>query len=314
VSDDVIGQVVDDRFEIRGRLGQGGMATVYRALQRSVGREVAIKLIDQRYASDGMGVRRFLREARLASQLAHPNTVSVLDAGQSSDGRLFIAMELVRGRTLADVIAKEGPFPVDRAARIGVQLCDGLEAAHKLEILHRDLKPSNIMVLDDPPGRDAVKILDFGLAKSLAEEESQVTATGYVIGTPGFMAPELVRGAEASTASDIYSMGVVLTEMVSGKAVWGAGPTQEVEKRQAGGMPARLGLPPSIRPLIERLLSPDPAQRPASAGELRQALLALIGSRGRVTNSAPPRRSWLLPAAIAAALLAAAAVMQLSQR
>src|SRR5947207_2878617 len=156
------------------------MGTVYRALQRSVGREVAVKLIDQRYASDPMGVRRFLREARLASQLSHPNTVGVLDVGQSRDGRLFIAMELVRGRTLAEVIDKEAPLSVARAAGICVQLCDALEAAHKLEILHRDLKPSNIMVLDDPPGRDRVKILDFGLAKSLAEEESQVTATGFV--------------------------------------------------------------------------------------------------------------------------------------
>src|SRR5262249_52062054 len=154
--DSLIGQVVDGRYEIRAKLGQGGMGTVYRAWQASVEREVAIKVIHAGFSRDSVAVHRFEREARLASKLSQPNTVSVIDFGRTPDNRLFLAMELIRGRTLHQVLAEVGAFSPERVARIGVQICDALEAAHALGIVHRDLKLENVIVLDDPPGRDLI--------------------------------------------------------------------------------------------------------------------------------------------------------------
>src|SRR3954463_5247288 len=152
-ADDLIGSVICDRFEIVDKLGQGGMGSVYRAFQRSVKREVAIKVINASFSRDPDAVRRFEREAQLASQLSHPNTVSVFDFGQTEDGRLFIAMELIKGRTLLELLEQERRFSTERAVRIGSQICDALEAAHTLGIIHRDLKLDNVIVLEHPPGR-----------------------------------------------------------------------------------------------------------------------------------------------------------------
>ena len=149
-ADTMIGVVIDERFEIRDKLGQGGMGTVYRAWQRSVGREVAVKLIDRAYSSDPMSVRRFLREAKLASQLSQPNTVSVFDFGQAADGRLFIAMELIRGRTLHEVVELEGTFSLERVVRVAVQICDALEAAHGAGMVHRGLTSDSVFLVDRP--------------------------------------------------------------------------------------------------------------------------------------------------------------------
>jgi eukaryotic-like serine/threonine-protein kinase len=276
--DNLIGQVIDERFEIRARLGEGGMGTVYRAWQRSIGREVAIKLIDERFAGDAMSVRRFLREARLSSQLSQPNTVSVIDFGQSKDGRLFIAMELVRGRTLADVMKDAGPFSVSRAARIGVQLCDALDAAHRLNIVHRDLKPANIIILDDPPGRDLVKVLDFGLAKSLTDDETEATQAGLVVGTPRYMAPELATGGKPGAATDLYAVGVILAELVAGKHLWEGALTDQLLAAKALGAPLKSELPAQLLPLVEQLMAANPAKRPNAASDVRAQLLAMIES------------------------------------
>jgi eukaryotic-like serine/threonine-protein kinase len=167
-----------------------------------------------------MGVRRFLREARLASQLSQPNTVSVFDFGQADDGRLFIAMELIRGRTLYEVLQAEGKFSVERTKRIGVQICDALEAAHKLGIVHRDMKLENVIVLDDPPGRDLLKVLDFGLAKNIRDPGSRATESGIVVGTPRYMSPEAAMSGTSLPAGDIYALGVILGELVTGKPLW----------------------------------------------------------------------------------------------
>jgi len=286
--DPLIGQVVDGRFEIRDRVGKGGMGTVYRAWQRSIGREVAVKLIDGHQAGDPMAVRRFMREARLASQLSQPNTVSVLDFGQASDGRLFIAMELVRGRTLAAVLEGDGVFSTARVARVGIQICDALDAAHRLEILHRDLKPPNIIVLDDPPGRDLVKVLDFGLAKSLRDEESHSTETGFVVGTPHYMAPEVIAGLKPSRASDLYSVGVILAELATCQDVWKAESTGQLVAQKERGCPPDLPVSGPLRPLLDELLSPDPEQRPESAAHVRERLLALADVVDSITATVTP--------------------------
>ncbi|HVV88598.1 MAG TPA: protein kinase [Kofleriaceae bacterium] len=283
-AEDLTGVVVDGRFEIRGLLGQGGMGAVYRAWQRSIGREVAIKLIDERHGRDPMAVRRFLREARLASQLSQPNTVSVLDFGQSTDGRLFIAMELVRGRTLSEVLATEGPFSPSRAAWIGVQLCDALDAAHRLQIVHRDLKPANVVLLDDPPGRDLIKVLDFGLAKSLAESETKATDTGLVVGTPRYMSPEVILGERPTAQSDLYAVGVILGELATGKLMWDATSFPALAGQKLQGSPVIHELPLGLRGVVARLIDPDIARRPASASEARALLRPVVTD---VESSAP---------------------------
>jgi serine/threonine-protein kinase len=275
------------------------MGTVYRAWQRSIGREVAIKLLDQRHASDEMSVRRFLREAKLASQLSQPNTISVFDFGQAEDGKLFIVMELVRGRTLRDVLMTEGKLDVSRALRICVQLCDALEAAHGLDIVHRDLKPANLLILDEPPGRDLLKVLDFGLAKSLAGNESMTTDSGFVVGTPRYMAPEVALGGEPSAQSDLYAVGVLLAELTTGERLWEQNDFSQLVLLKNRGLPETPQVPAALRPLLIRLVSPEPRHRPASASALRTALQALadgadVGSdtvRDALDSPAQPRVS-----------------------
>ncbi|HTJ46003.1 MAG TPA: protein kinase [Kofleriaceae bacterium] len=273
--DDVIGTVIDGRFEVRDLLGEGGMGTVYRAWQKSVGREVAIKVMDRRYSRDAMGVKRFLREARLASQLSQPNTVSIFDFGQAADGRLFIAMELIRGRTLFDVVTKEGTFSAARASRVGVQICDALEAAHALKIVHRDLKLENVIVLDHPPGRDLIKVLDFGLAKNLEDDSSHATQSGVVVGTPRYMPPEAAMNGTALRAGDLYALGVILGELVTGSPLWveSSFPALIAGKLEPG--PAIEKVPVPIKFIVAELIDPDPTRRPTAA-QTRARLLEII--------------------------------------
>jgi eukaryotic-like serine/threonine-protein kinase len=279
VADDLIGAVIDDRFEIRDRLGQGGMGTVYRAWQRSVGREVAIKLIDRAYSSDPMSVRRFLREARLASQLSQPNTVSVFDFGQAADGRLFIAMELIRGRTLHKVIEADGTFSIERTVRIGVQICDALEAAHTAGIIHRDLKLENVIVLDHPPGRDLLKVLDFGLAKNIREPGSHGTESGVVVGTPRYMAPEAAMDGESLPAGDLYALGVILGELAAGKPLWEGENLPHLVSQKLDPEPAIRMVPPPLARIVGALIDPEPERRP-TAPQAREMLVAALDGPG----------------------------------
>jgi serine/threonine protein kinase len=287
--DDLVGQVIDGRFEVRAKIGEGGMGAVYRAWQRSIGREVAIKIVDDRHVRDLMAARRFLREAKLASQLSQPSTVSIIDFGQSAEGRLFIAMELVKGRTLGQVVKTEGPFDLGRAVRVGVQLCDALEAAHNLSIVHRDLKPANVILLDDPPGRDLVKVLDFGLAKSLIDDETETTETGMIVGTPRFVAPEVTHGHKPGPRTDLYALGVMLCELCTGKRLFEGSSFNELMWQKTNGVPIPDGVPAALAPVLRQLIDPDPTRRFANAAETRAALVGcVVGSDGdlsRVMNS-----------------------------
>src|SRR5688572_22100423 len=201
--DALIGRELEGRYTIVELLGAGGMGAVYRSTQHQLGREVAIKVVTPGLVKDPLVIKRFLREAKLASRLSHPNAVSVLDFGQTDDGLFFLVMELVNGRTLEDIVLRDGPLTPARLVRVGVQICDALEGAHSLKIIHRDLKTQNIMLMSS--GRDLVKVLDFGLAKSLTPEQGNTTMTnaGALLGTPAFMPPELVLGNECDARSDL---------------------------------------------------------------------------------------------------------------
>ncbi len=294
---DLVGTVIDGRFEILATLGKGGMGTVYRAKQRSIGREVALKLIDRHFDNDVVAVKRFLREAKLASQLAHPNTVGVIEFGQSQDdGRLYLVMELVRGKTL-HVLLQDGPFPLARVVRIGVQLCDALEAAHALAIVHRDLKLENVILLDGTADRDLVKVLDFGLARSLTDVDSRATASGLVAGTPRYLAPEVaLGGAGAAPDQDMYALGVLLGELAVGGALWEAPTIEALFTQKMLGKPKLDAIDPALRVLVEQLLDSDPSVRP-SARKTREILAGLEAPNRRSPVALAPTLAPLAPIA-----------------
>ena len=294
VRDPLIGRNLEGRFLIKERLGTGGMGAVYRAWQGSVGREVAVKVIESRLKGGRLAAKRFLREAKLASRLSHANTVGVIDFGQTEDGLLYLVMELVKGRTMGDVLLEDGPFPVDRMIRIGLQLCDALQAAHKLSIIHRDLKPSNVIVLDDPPGRDHVKVLDFGLAKSLVDEGmTTVTQSDAIMGTPSYIPPEAVTRMQFDERSDLYSLGVILYEVLAGRLPFDATTVQAMLRQHAYDMPKPLPetVPPPVAELLFRLLEKEPERRPQSATEVHDALVALTALPERGTPLPISRRA-----------------------
>jgi len=282
-----LGRVLDGRYEIRSLLGAGGMGTVYRAWQRSVEREVAIKLMSERYRRDLTWIRRFLREARLTSRLQHPHTVGIVDFGQSGDGDLFLAMELLEGKTLLDVLHRDGAFDVERTVRLGVQICDALSAAHGAQIIHRDLKPQNIMLLAEPAPRDFVKLLDFGLARALGGDELDATHGTQLVGTPYYMAPELRASAPASAASDLYAVGVILCEAHLGRSLFGSDSFAGLQLEKAALVDVPEAIDPRLRGVLRDLVEPDPARRAQSAAEVR-ARLELCLADGAI---AAPRRS-----------------------
>jgi serine/threonine-protein kinase len=271
-----IGQELDGRYTLRARLGAGGMGTVYRAWQHSMGREVALKVISGGMAHDTSIVRRFLREAKLASSLAHPNIVSVFDFGQAPDGTLYLAMELLAGRTLGQVLLQEGPLPPERAVHVGLQLCDALEAAHARGIVHRDLKPANVVVLDEPRGRDLIKVVDFGLARSLTAEGQRLTGSHVMMGTANYIAPEEIRGEDAGPAADLYALGAILHELLTGEAPFGQDRFSAIIERQLTTSPARAPGPAALAELVSRLLTLEPEGRPASAATTRELLAGCL--------------------------------------
>ena len=271
--DTLIGRELDGRYTIVEKLGQGGMGSVYRGTQHSVGRDVAIKVVTPSLVSDAIVVKRFLREAKLASRLSHPNAVAVLDFGQTDDGLFFLVMELVEGRTLDAVIARDGPLAAQRLVRIATQICEALDGAHRINIVHRDLKPANVMLLQT--GRDLVKVLDFGLAKSLTHDAGATTMTnaGAVLGTPAFLAPELVTGGTVDGRADLYSLGCTLYYCASGALPFVSSSIHELIAMHASEPVKPLtNVPRGLANVIARLLEKEPERRYQTADEVRDAL------------------------------------------
>lgn len=288
--DQLLGRVFDNRYEIRAVLSHGGMGTVYRAWQLSVDREVAIKVIHPKLATVRDVAKRFLREARLASRLSQPNIVNVYDFGQSDDGVLYLVMELLRGRPLSAELKGGQGLPIRRIVAIGAQICDALDAAHGQGIVHRDLKPHNVVVLDDPPGRDLIKVLDFGLAKSLLyDTTSLVTQTDALLGTPLYMPPEQIAGKSSDQRADLYSLGCMLYQMASGHPPFSSDNVNAVLAMHLRTSPPPLpdAVPPALAALIARLMMKAPDDRPATA-RLVHAALSAITSDGSSPLLLPP--------------------------
>src|SRR5687767_3674604 len=301
--DALLGRIFDGRFEVRTTLGAGGMGTVYRGWQITVDREIAIKVIHPKLASDRIAVKRFLREARLSSRLNQPNIVAVYDFGQTEDGILFIAMELVRGHTLGRELEAMRPLQLRRVLTIGQQLCDALDSAHGQGIVHRDLKPNNIIILDDPPGRDLIKVLDFGLAKSLVTDTSSlVTNTNAILGTPLYMPPEQIEGKPSDQRADLYSFGCILYQMCSGRPPFLGENVNAVLAAHVSDDPAPLppNVPPVLAKTITHLMQKDPAKRMHSAREARESMQSIVEGgypTGDVYDTTPDVRPAMLDSA-----------------
>jgi TonB family protein len=285
--DPLVGRTLNGRFSITEPIGVGGMGKVYRAVQAPLDRVVALKVLNPSYSStkDPGFQQRFLREASLTSKLRHPNTVTVIDYGQTDDGIFYIAMEYLEGRTLAQVLSQTGPLPWSRVINIAQQVCRSLREAHGIGIVHRDLKPANIILLNESD-QDLVKVLDFGLVKSiapLAEGEAinpEITQSGTFLGSPQYMAPEQARNV-ADTRSDIYSLGVVLYQMLQGRPPFVARDHLELIFAHCKEPPPPfnslrpyLPVPAEIEAVVMRCLEKEPARRYQSMDELLEAMRA----------------------------------------
>ena len=222
--DPMIGRVLGGRYEIISLLGQGGMGAVYKARQPAVKRMIALKILLKEFADNETVVKRFHQEALAASRLTHPNTIKVFDFGQTDDGVLFMAMELLRGESLAHAISRSGPMPPKRVIHILRQCCKSLSEAHKGGIIHRDLKPDNIFLVDIEGERDFAKVLDFGVAKlkEFEGKDGTLTQAGMIFGTPKYMSPEQARSGALDARSDIYALGIIMYEMLMGRPPFSA--------------------------------------------------------------------------------------------
>jgi beta-lactam-binding protein with PASTA domain len=286
------GTVVDGRYRIHRRIGSGGMADVYLAQDSQLGRDVAIKVLHRRFARDREFVERFRREASAAAGLQHPNVVSVFDRGEY-DGTYYIAMEYLPGKTLKEVIREESPLDQLHAIDVAIQILQAAAFAHRRGVIHRDFKPHNVMV--GPDG--TLKVTDFGIARAGA---SEMTETGSIMGTAQYLSPEQAQGQRVGTASDLYSIGIILYEMLAGRVPFGGDSAVSIALKHVGEQPERLrDLRPDVHPRLEqavgRALLKDPAQRYASAdefiGALQEARRALISG----DNGAGGTSAWMPP-------------------
>src|SRR3954447_21322073 len=264
-TDPLIGRVFDRRYTIERKLGAGGMADVYLAEDQELGRRVAIKILDDRHAHDEQFVERFRREAKNAAGLSHPNIVSIYDRGEF-DGAYYIAMEYLEGRTLKELIVRNGPTPVPIAIDYARQILSAVAFAHRNGVVHRDIKPHNIVVARD--GR--LKVTDFGIARSGA---SQMTEVGSIIGTAQYLSPEQAQGNPVDRRSDIYSVGVVLYEMLTGEVPFSGDTPLEIAMKHLRTVPSPPSdlnpkVPHDLDAIVLRSLAKEPAQRYQSAEEM----------------------------------------------
>ena len=278
---ELLGMVLEGRYRIERRIGSGGMGTVYLAQQLALKLPVAVKVLQCEHTEDFTYNYRFIREARVAARVVHPNVARVLDLGRTPDGRAFSVMEHLEGEDLAERLAREGALPWSRARRILRQVVRGLRAAHSIGVIHRDVKPSNVFIARTPDGREQVKLLDFGIAKAsdpAATFGENLTRVDKIVGTVEYIAPERIMGEPADARSDIYSLGVMMFEMLTGRQPWSSeGSLLRTLMKRVREPPPPLpeflpGVPLEVVAVVKRAMARDPAERFASLHELEAAL------------------------------------------
>ncbi|MGA9761821.1 MAG: Stk1 family PASTA domain-containing Ser/Thr kinase [Gaiellaceae bacterium] len=270
--DPLIGALFDGRYKILKKLGTGGMATVYLAEDQELGRRIAIKILNAKHASDKQFVERFRREASSAAGLSHPNIVQIYDRG-NAEGTYYIAMEVIEGRSLKELVIERGPSPILVAVNYGRQILAALRFAHRNGVVHRDIKPHNVLVDDE--GR--VKVTDFGIARAGA---SEMTEVGSIIGTAQYLSPEQARGAPVDDRSDLYSVGVLLYELLTGEAPYNGDTPIEIAMKHLSAVPEppsakRPEVPPELDAVVLRALAKHPDDRYQSAEEMDADLSAI---------------------------------------
>ena len=284
--DPLIGEVIDERFRIEQVLGAGGMGKVYRAMQLSVDRPVALKVLHRKVGSHQDFTKRFLREARVVSGFNHPNIVRLVDFGQDADlDLLYLVMELLDGGDLSGLLSR-GRFKPALALEVAVQVCAALSEPHAADVVHRDLKPENLMVQITSDGSLQIKVLDFGIAKA-AEGGTKLTKTGIVFGTPEYMAPEQAGGGEVSARTDIYALGIILYQMLVGNTPFGGDTAMQVMLQHMNTPAPKLGevtssdsVPDSLAELVDDMVTKAPEDRPETVLEVRDRLEAIQQERG----------------------------------
>jgi eukaryotic-like serine/threonine-protein kinase len=268
VTDTLINTLFDGRYRILRKLGSGGMANVYLAEDEELGRRVAIKILNDRYANDELFIERFRREAKSAAALSHPNIVSIYDRGQA-EGTYYIAMEVIEGRSLKELILTRGPLPIAQAIAFTLEILDALRFAHRHGIIHRDVKPHNILI-----GGERLKVTDFGIARAGA---SQMTEAGSIMGTAQYLSPEQARGSPVTASSDLYSVGIVLYEMLTGKVPFSGDSAIEIAMKHLNELPKppskiRPEIPSELDHVVLRALAKAPEDRYQTAEEFADDL------------------------------------------
>jgi serine/threonine-protein kinase len=282
LEDPRVGTLLAGRYVLEDVIGEGGMATVYRARHKLVDRPCAVKILSPQYASDAVVRERFRREAKNSQKLSHPNIIEIFDQGETDDHTAYMVMEYLRGLCLADLIAK-GPIPVPRAVGLMIQISRGIARAHDFEVIHRDLKPENIFVCARDDGGDLVKILDFGIARS--RSDSRLTGAGELFGTPQYMAPERISAGETGPSVDLYALGIIFFEMVTGQLPFEAPdvPTYFIKHlKEPPPPPRRLApeVPEALEALILRLLAKEAKARPVDAHRVTLDLMQIAKAIG----------------------------------
>lgn len=277
-------RIADGGFKLVAKIGEGGMGAVYRAVQEGSNTEVAVKILHMKYALEREFVERFKREVKVLRSLQHPNTVRIIDDGEMDDGSLYIVMELLQGRGLDQALKQDGPWPLERAISMMLRVAYAMEEAHRLGIVHRDMKPENVFLVSRPGGAEIPKVLDFGLAKVSRAGDSggmSLTQEGDILGTPAFMSPEQSFGEQLDGRADIYSLAVILYELLTGHLPFedNAGGNQiarylndpiPIDERVEG-----LTFPAELWPVLARALQKLPEDRFSTAMEFAEALKPL---------------------------------------
>jgi serine/threonine-protein kinase len=291
----LVGQTLDDEYEIVRKVGEGGMSSVYLATHRTTRERQAIKVLSPALSKDTNAMERLRREASFGMRLAHPNVCHIIQLGETSDGLVYVVMPFIDGEILSDRTHRLGQISVEETARLATDIAAGVHLAHGLQIIHRDLKPENVMVCKRPDGTEFGVVMDFGLAKERKAEGElrKLTATGIILGTPAFMSPEQLRGKPIDARSDIYALGLMTYEMLTGKLPFQGRSQQEmvIARLRSEPIPLRearpdLDLPAPVERVLVKAMQRNPEDRYQNAIEFASAFAA--ASRGEEPPPEPP--------------------------